>query len=59
MLEHHEIMNYPPERREEILSSIFSSDSKDTFVKKEIVLEHLNKLLNSVGRGRFVKKNKR
>ena len=38
------------------MSSIFRSDSKDTFVKKEIVLEHLNKLLNSVGRGRFVKK---
>ena len=55
---HHEIMNYPPERREQSLSSIFCADRKDMFVKKETVLEHFNKPLNSVRRGRFIKKIK-
>ena len=56
---HHEIMNYPPERREQSLSSIFCADRKDMFLKKETVLEHFNKPLNSVRRRRFIKKNKR
>ena len=56
---HHEIMNYPPERREQSLFSIFCADRKDMFLKKETVLEHFNKPLNSVRRRRFIKKNKR
>ena len=51
---HHEIMNYPPVRREQIMSSIFRVSRPDMFAKKETALEHFNKPIKNIGRGKFI-----
>ena len=36
--EHHEVMNFPPEKRKQIMSSTFRVNRPDMFVKKETAL---------------------
>ena len=57
-IDHHEIMTYPLELREEIMSSIFRAKRAGMHVKKEAVVEHFKKLIKNVGRGRFLKRIK-
>ena len=54
---HREILSYPPDLQNEILSSIFRAKRDDMFVKKETVMEHFQKPVKSVGRGYIIKKN--
>ena len=56
-IDHNEIMTYPLQSREQILSSIFRANRPGMFAKKETVLEHFNKPVKNVRRGRFLKKN--
>ena len=42
-IDHHEIMAYPPELREEIMSSNFRAKHPGMHVKKETVVEHFRK----------------
>lgn len=51
-------MGYLPQSREQIMSSIFRANQPGMFVKKETALEHFNKPIKNVGRGRFIKKIK-
>ena len=53
---HHEIMTYPPESSEQIMSSIFRANQPGKFENKKTALEHFNKTIKNVGRGRFIKK---
>ena len=61
-LDHHEIMQYLPQLREQICSSIFrNANRKDMHIKKETIYEHFNNINNNnkrvgTGRGRFIKK---
>ena len=57
-IDHHEIMGSPPQSIEQIMSSIFRANRPGMFVKKETALEHFNKPIKNVGRGRFIKKIK-
>ena len=56
--DHYEIMNFPPEKREQIMSSMFRVNRPDMFVKKETALYHFNKSIKNIGRGKFIKKLK-
>ena len=56
--DHHEVMNFPPEKREQIISSMFPVNRPDIFVKKETALEHFNKPIKNIGRDKFIKKLK-
>ena len=56
--DHHEIMNFRPEKREQIMSSMFHVNRPDMFVKKETALDHFNKSIKNIGRGTFIKKLK-
>ena len=47
-IDHHEIMAYPPEIREQIMSSIFRAKRPDMYAKKETVLEHFKKPIENV-----------
>ena len=55
-IDHHEIKSYPPDLKEEIMSSIFRAKREGMYVKKETVLEHFKNLIKTVGRGRFIRK---
>ena len=55
-INHCEILSYPPDLQDEILSSIFRTMRDDMFVKKETVMEHFKKPVKSVGRGGIIKK---
>ena len=61
-LDHHKSMQYPPQLREQICSSIFrNANRKDMHIKKETIYEHFNNINNNnkrvgTGRGRFIKK---
>ena len=57
-IDHHEIMAYPSELREEIMSSIFRAKLPDMHAKKETVVENFKKPIKNVERGRFLKKIK-
>ena len=57
-IDHHEIMGSPPQSIEQIMSLIFRANRPGMFVKKETALEHVNKPIKNVGRGRFIKKIK-
>ena len=57
-IEHNEITTYPPQSREQILSSIFCANRPGMFVKKETALEHFNKPVKNVRRGQFLIKIK-
>ena len=57
-INHHEIMGSPPQSIEQIMSSIFRANRPGMFVKKETALEHFNKPIKIVIRGRFIKKIK-
>ena len=50
-VDHNEIMTYPPQSREQSLSSIFRANQPGMFVKKEMALEHFNNPIKNVGRG--------
>ena len=56
--DHHEIMNFPPEIREQIMSSMFRVYGPDMFVAKETAVEHFNKPIKNIGRAKFIKKLK-
>ena len=59
LIDHQEIMHYPPHIREEIFSSIFgNSNQKDMHITKSTVNEHFKNTNKTVGtgRGRFFKK---
>ena len=56
--DHHEIMNFAPEKREQIMSSMFCVNRPDMFVKNETALKHFNKPIKNIGRGKFIKKLK-
>ena len=53
-INHCEILSYPPDLQDEILSSIFRTKRDDMFVKKETVMEHFKKSVKSVGRGGII-----
>ena len=57
-IDHHEIMAYPSELSEEIMSSIFRAKLPDMHAKKETVVENFKKPIKNVERGRFLKKIK-
>ena len=40
---HREILSYPPDLQDEILSLIFRAKRDDMFVKKETLMEHFKK----------------
>ena len=52
-----EILTYPPDLEDEIMSSMLRTKRDDMFIKKEIVIEHFSKPVKSNGRGRIIKKN--
>ena len=51
-------MNYPSDKKKEIMSSMFRVNWPDMFVKKETALEHFKKPLKNDGSGKFIKKLK-
>ena len=51
-------MAYPPELREEIMSSIFRAKRPGMHVEKETAVEHFKKPIKDVRRGCFLKKIK-
>ena len=53
---HQEFLSYPTNLQDEMMLSIFRTKQDGMYVKKETVLEHFNKPIKSVGRGRFLKK---
>ena len=55
-IDYHEIMSYPPDLKEETMSSIFRAKREGMYVKKEAVMEHFKNPIEAVGRGRFIKK---
>ena len=64
-LDHHKIIQYPPQLREQICSSIFrNSNRKEKHIKKEAINKNFNNNNNNnnnnqrvgTGRGRFIKK---
>ena len=60
LIDHQEIMHYPPHIREEIFSSIFqNSNQKYMHITKSTVNEYIKNTNKTVGtgNGRFLKKN--
>ena len=55
---HRNILTYPPDLQDEIMSSMFRTKRDDMFIKKETVIENFSKPVKSYGRGRIIKKNR-
>ena len=53
IVNHHEILTYPPDFQDEIMSPMFRTKRDDMFIKKEAVIEHFSKPVKSYGRGRI------
>ena len=57
-VKHSEILAYPQQQQDEILSSIFRTKRDNMYVKKETINEHFKKPIKAYGRGCFVQKNR-
>lgn len=53
---HQEILSYPPDLKDEPMSSMFRAKRDDMVIKKETVMEHFKKPVKSFGRGFIIKK---
>ena len=55
---HSEILAYPSDKQDEILSSMFRTKRKNMNVTKESINEEFKKPIKSYGHGRFIKNDK-